>query len=1245
MTVQAQKEVDMARLLVLPFVLLLLAPATLAAGAAPPNAAEPADCAQPLPLVLNVALPLDPEVGLAERRDRLQGALAPLYADFGRCPTSRPLQVNVAVGTDYQVLDWMGTGVVDAAVVSDLGVHLLSRDGVELLELVPPPKERDALTPAWSQRLRSFELTGGQWRERPDAPGDLASFRQWLWSGLATPEIATLTRAQVLARPELCDGRWPEEQARYRIVFPSHLAVPGYLSPVAETGTWLEGRLARRSLGERETLRECYWRAFFDHACFLFDGAEAAGECSVPALGAAGRLIELRSDRARAEGAGAPGSAAAAEGARDRLVIRGAAAQTLFSRAALRPPAGLPADPVMGRLFGEVTPRDREADDAPEPFRSHLQPEPYFGVRTFAFTVDESLRLLRLHQAGSGHSSLALVLPGGGVKAAFQSQVIDALYDGRRLLNYRLAGESGPGEPLAVEYVVGTSGGALLGSFVARLGADGPANLSQILWSLPVAGRPGESQVLSSGDVFGWTDLPRYVSLVVILCVFGLVLAAVSLGRRARLSPDRSGQATPETLPSFRPRLIAVAWTALLAAPILVRLAGGDAAIEHVPEIEGLFYAILVAVALFADQCLILDPAHAGQARVRNRWLPPAALLLVGAGLVLAPFVAGRWLRTAEGATVSFAAAYAVLAVAAVSLLLATARRSPQGAGRRRELVVWLAAFVVASLAAAWAIHALPPVVLAVLDGVPLLFLGLLATPLVVGLLRLGRRRQGRLGAAFGRLADRVNRLPKPGGGLRWIGERLTLPALFFALSFLIMDLCRPSAAVVAEHDLLALGGAASKLGTPLASLMVSVGLLLLVSGWLLRVWERAPHYRFDRTGRFVDAMVFVTVGLAFAVYLVLWLASNVFPDRLSMFELTPEFWLGLVAVAAALAVALVAWRIWGEGRGELSQRLHESLLYLCSRHPNAQLASRRFVRVGVLAVLALGWWNFVVAPGLYGNRYAVDYLLKAEQRFAARNGDGRGGGVPVLTARLLAPANALETDGTRFLLVVPDADPCPQIRQPPGSGAVWYVFHAVSGGGEEATEHREHGSEACTDDLDLAEAADLERLQDFVFASGSPFPIFPAHFVRPYADGPREALVDGGYTNNTPVEAASAAGAAQVLIIQSSNPLARQPASRTGVVGWLQGPLVRNVLRLPGFLFERAQQPDRRSRRDLFVVSLSPLWRADWPFLSDFRRRTVETMQETAERDIRRRIGIVESWGPPVFQASAEVPAAAPAL
>ena len=78
-----------------------------------------------------------------------------------------------------------------------------------------------------------------------------------------------------------------------------------------------------------------------------------------------------------------------------------------------------------------------------------------------------------------------------------------------------------------------------------------------------------------------------------------------------------------------------------------------------------------------------------------------------------------------------------------------------------------------------------------------------------------------------------------------------------------------------------------------------------------------------------------------------------------------------------------------------------------------------------------------------------------------------------------------------------------------------WYQLHVVRGrapGG-----HAPERSAAC-EPLDLGGPDGLELLRSFVFASGSPFPVFPA--TRPAASwtGRREALVDGGYSNNVPL-------------------------------------------------------------------------------------------------------------------------------
>ena len=93
------------------------------------------------------------------------------------------------------------------------------------------------------------------------------------------------------------------------------------------------------------------------------------------------------------------------------------------------------------------------------------------------------------------------------------------------------------------------------------------------------------------------------------------------------------------------------------------------------------------------------------------------------------------------------------------------------------------------------------------------------------------------------------------------------------------------------------------------------------------------------------------------------------------------------------------------------------------------------------------------------------------------------------------------------------------------------------------------------------------------------------------------------------------------------------------GRLARLEVPDPRRDGRLPGFLFERSQQVDRLSRRDLFVVSLAPSREEpDWPPLFDFRQQTVERLEKVARHDLGRRIGMVQSWGRPHFQLSVPV-------
>ncbi len=1259
-----------------------VAAAPAARGEAPAEAPAAA-CDATFPLVVNAALPLTADVPVEVVRGWITVLFREIDQRYDRdktCP-GRPLQVHVALGSDYQVLDWLGRGEVDVAVASSLSLHLLARDGVELSEIGLSDGLRDRVLPARRFGLRSVAIGSGGVTPRPDARADFAGFREWLWRGVTGAGDPLPAARALAAEPRLCEDFEPKAGAgsgpSYRLSLASHLSTAGLLDPVAETADWLEKRLAGEPKADRASAEECFWHSFFDHACFRFDGrgrrrggrpaggrgpgaAAPEAEPFTPCRGfepgdLQGTTIEVRAEGERPPRDAAAGSPAAADDdlaalARDHLVMLTSSARVLFPGASLDPADGrLPLR--LEHLFGSVG-QVGEAETVPQAFRAYLGPEPYFGVRPFAFSIDESLRLVRLDQRTSRQSNLALILPGGGVKAAYQSRLIDLLYHAGGLANahalpapvagLRPGGGPDPERgPLAVDSVIGTSGGALLGFFVARLGPQGPWNLSDLLWHEEPAkidpgpgGLAAASLPISSSDVFGWTDLPRYASLVLILSVFGGALALASVKRGSWFSPPPAGGPPGDgTAPATRAGLLAILGAVLLAAPLVVRWVNGAASQEHVPEIEGLFYAALIALAMFADQCLVwqapgsVPDVARGSSPWAGRWLMGVGLALVLGYALLKPLpqLAG-WARWMEQ-PVSFRVAYLGLGTLATALGVGIVRlRRP--AGRRRP--AWVdaglaaAAFALAGAVPLALLPLAPEGLLSWLDGTPLLLLSLLAVPAVIVAVRWA---EGRPGLRDYLLANR-DRITgsRPGR----IGAAVLVPVL---VCLGLADFCRPSAERLAGHPSLAATLAApSRLDTPAGALFVCLGFVLLVTGVILWFHERRSRYRLTEVSRFVDALLLVSVGLAVAVYVLLLAGALLWPDRVSLFELTLEFWIDLVVVSVPLAATTVVWARLGRRGGSLSRTVHGAVEYLCSRHPNAHLVGRRFVRVGVLAVTGLVWWNFVLAPGLYGNRYADRYIAQVDQRFdlAYAEVHGCGSNPYRLTAKLLVPANSLESDATRFVLAVPGEEPCPVIRRSPGGGK-WYGFRAVDGAGGGA------GSGPGCVNLDLRQDEQVALLRAFVFASGSPFPIFPAHRVVSPSDGHPEALVDGGYSNNTPVEAAGALSAAQALIIDSS-PALPSASGGPGLLASLHGPLVGNLLRLPGFLFERAQQVDRRSRKDLFVVSLAPVSRADWPWLGDFRRGTVDRMRRAANDDWNRRIGLVESWGPPNFQLSAEI-------
>jgi predicted acylesterase/phospholipase RssA len=1277
--------------LALPTMLSLLVAGLPAAGMAPPAGPE---CAGELPFVLNAGVAPSGRFEVSEVEELAGRLFTGVYRAESPCAATRGLQVNLAIGSEYHVLQWLEEGSVDMAIVSDLTLHLLRQAEVELVEvdlqtidferLELPADLADQVLPHWrpTLRIRSFGAPGGGSAAAPGAK--LRELESWLLSDLVDDPAGLA--AVLRDGEERCgepDGR---KDPRVRLTLPSHLSTTGFVGPVAESRRRLDARLdAIGDWGEieaeelRQAAEGCFWRRYFDRTCFRLEEyrIESPGETGPgepDSCGArwreeaaqSGALIELRFGREVEPDALGPGD-------RDHLVVRRSEAEALFGAGTFAA-AESELPPEVESLF--VRAAEPARPGAPAAllgfFRSIARAEPYLGTRTFAFTTREATELIALHQRFSGRPRLSLVLPGGGVKAAFQSRLLEGLYGDGLLRNVRVEGAGeGPGEAVRVDSVVGTSGGALLGFFVARLGGAGPWGLSEILWQRPGT-RNGELVYLNAFDIFGSTDLPRYFSLVAIYLVFAGTLALVSVRHRGWLAPERNG-GSGGSFPSLRPALLVLVISVLGLTPLVVRWVNGDASIEHVPEFEGLLYAVLVGLAMFADQALVYTEGVEERAERRRRvWAPPGLLVGAGAVLVAVPLLVRLVLVGAERrvdlisgwrdyleSPISSGEAYLGFAAVAAVLMLSAVGRPRGRASALLDLGIFLAVFVAGTVTALALLRWAPLALLATLDRTPLLFLALGAALLVTAVLRYTAGGGSKL--AGGRLSRGYSAIQP------WVTKVIAKarnPKLAIALApllpcVLILDLTRPAAETFQSAALLELFFEESKLHAPRGGLAVCLGAVLVAIGGVLALHHRRNHYRLEKSREFVDGLLFMVLGLALAVYAVLgaavallsWLAAKKWLEgsplferaaELSLFELTPAFWLALVVVSLLGSLGLVAWGRAGQrGGGRVAGWVRASLGYLCSRHPNGHVVSRRFVRLGILAVGGLLWWNFILAPALYGNRIALQYLERANGRFDHAYCLAHGGSEAFcedpdrplasyrLTTRFLAPANALESDSTRFVLAVPGDEPCPAV--PASPGVVWRRFHAL----HDPKSHPETDRDGCQDLL-LTDDAQRQDLMDYIFASGSPFPAFPPRRVL-LADATREALVDGGYSNNVPIQAAVDLGAVQALIVHSSNPAARPAGS--SVLASLAGPLVDNVPRLFGFLYERSQQTDRLSRSRLFVVSLAPPYRPDWPLLTDFRRATVEDMIAAAESGLRHRIGLVESWGPPWFQLSVTVP------
>jgi hypothetical protein len=263
-----------------------------------------------------------------------------------------------------------------------------------------------------------------------------------------------------------------------------------------------------------------------------------------------------------------------------------------------------------------------------------------------------------------------------------------------------------------------------------------------------------------------------------------------------------------------------------------------------------------------------------------------------------------------------------------------------------------------------------------------------------------------------------------------------------------------------------------------------------------------------------------------------------------------------------------------------------------------------------------------VVAPGLYGNQYALDqFNAVAKTAVGARQQNGGPSKDRLhfdFQTFFACPVTSLENKRERYVLFQPQRA---YSLQEPGER------HDLLG--------YRNWLNIANDPRWVAinNAEDQDKLLvSIAFASGSPFPVFPAHRITLPGIGP-ELFVDGGYAHNIPIEAARKVGANRVLIISSAPrdpPVQSAPEEGSfELVGrlWMLRGLVP-------YLYERSQIEDTRSGEDIFVATIAPSASPDnWPLLTDFRRPVIERMFHEAENDLGRRIGSVENWGNPIYR------------
>ena len=398
-------------------------------------------------------------------------------------------------------------------------------------------------------------------------------------------------------------------------------------------------------------------------------------------------------------------------------------------------------------------------------------------------------------------------------------------------------------------------------------------------------------------------------------------------------------------------------------------------------------------------------------------------------------------------------------------------------------------------------------------------------------------------------------------------------------------------------------------------SLTCVTGLLMIA--WAMRFWylEKSPWFKkikgYDNGLQWSVLLPVAAVVITVVVFLICNYLNLTTP-----LELTPTFWKWHIPISILIVVLMIYLGFNTDAPAWLREFLEPKMRYLMLPHPakTILLPFNRISRMMLFLTLAWVWWNVIVAPGLYGNEDAKKFLAKAGNQVIDCSLDKQ----LTLSTFYVAPATSLEKKLERYFLFEPTES---------GTGLPY----------EQQLQISSDNRWTQIDNSDFDNCKEYKAfLSEIAFASGSPFPIFPAHKIaiskKVAVDetASEEWLVDGGYAHNIPIEAARQLGAEKVLVISSSPVNPEETGFRMGKL-FSPGLMIQNFTRLIPYFYNRSQIEDVLSAEDMMVAYIAPSNSGgDWPLLTDFRSEVIERLVHEADNDIDRRIGYMQNWGRP---------------